>query len=151
VNIDLLKEEISIEFELIEKTIEEISILKKKIGNKTPTNIEKTAAAAFLSQFYSGIENILKRVCKFYNIPLPSGINWHSELLMKFHKGESPLPIFFDNEMIDSISPYRKFRHVFFHGYGFQLDWDRMKDGLENVEIIYEKMKNSITKFLNTL
>jgi len=32
---------------------------------------DKTAAAAFLAQFYSGIENILKRISRFYHVNLP--------------------------------------------------------------------------------
>jgi hypothetical protein len=38
-----------------------------------PTVREQTAAAAFLAQFYNGIENILKRISIFYEVPLPTG------------------------------------------------------------------------------
>jgi len=119
VNKKLLKEEISIEFDFIDKVIIEILSLKKSLGDRIPSTLEKTAAAAFLAQFYSGIENILKRICKFYDIPLPSGNNWHYELVRRFQTDETPLPLLFDEELANQIGPYRKFRHIFFHGYGF--------------------------------
>lgn len=150
-NKDILKEEITIEFDLIDKVIDEILSLKRNLKNEDPSTLEKTAAAAFLSQFYSGIENILKRICKFYEIPLPSGNNWHYELIKKFQITESPLPILFDKELANLIASYRKFRHVFFHGYGFQLEWDRMQEGIDKVEIVLEAFKRNVIRFLNTL
>ncbi len=56
---DELREEINIEIELIEGILREISSLCKDIADREPTTREKTAAAAFLAQFYGGVENIL--------------------------------------------------------------------------------------------
>ena len=54
-----LFEEINIELELIEATLKELSDLHKDVEEREPTVREKTAAAAFIAQFYAGIENIL--------------------------------------------------------------------------------------------
>jgi DNA gyrase/topoisomerase IV subunit B len=51
-----LREEINIELELIESTLRELSALQKDVAMREPTVREKTAAA-FLAQFYGGIEN----------------------------------------------------------------------------------------------
>ena len=73
----------------------------------------KTAAAAFLAQFYGGIENILKRISRFYGVSLPSGNLWHVELFKRFCKPPSePLPLLFDRTLSEELAPYRKFRHV---------------------------------------
>ena len=71
--IEELQEEINIEIELIEGRVRELLVLRGDVGDREPTIREKTAAAAFLAQFYSGIENILKRISKYYSIPLPVG------------------------------------------------------------------------------
>ena len=51
---------------------------------RQPSVREKTAAAAFLAQFYTGIENILKRICRFRSVLIPRGDTWHVELFQKF-------------------------------------------------------------------
>ena len=68
-----LREEIAIELERLEATVYEITTLHQDLAGQAPTVREKAAAAVFLAQFYTGIENILKRISYFYNIPLPEG------------------------------------------------------------------------------
>ncbi len=48
------------------------------------------------------------------------------------------------------LAPYRKFRHVVLHGYGFQLDWERMTEGIEHVNVIYQRLKTRFEKFLES-
>lgn len=79
-----LFEEINIELELIESTLKELSDLHKDVAGREPTVREKTAAAAFIAQFYGGIENILKRISRFNSIPLPTGDTWHIDLFKRF-------------------------------------------------------------------
>lgn len=68
-----LEEEISIELDLIESTVQELLSLKRDLADREPSVREKTAAAAFVAQFYSGIENILKRITRLKSVPLPKG------------------------------------------------------------------------------
>ena len=120
--------------------------------DREPTLREKTAAATFLAQFYTGIENILKRICRFHNIELPHGETWHIELFKRFcEPPHSPLPALFDKKLAFELAPYRKFRHIVYHGYGFQLDWDRMKDGLEKIEDLFTHLKSLFFNYLNKL
>jgi len=70
---DELREEIGIELELIGDTVRELSSLRNDVGAREPTVREKTAAAAFMAQFYGGVENILKRISRFHAVPLPAG------------------------------------------------------------------------------
>ncbi len=109
---------------------------------------EKTAAAAFLAQFYGGAENILKRICRYYSVDLPVGYAWHLDLFKRFcSPAHSPLPALFDEPLAVSIGPFRKFRHVVYHGYGFQLDWNRMSEGIETVGEVCQKFRNSLEVF----
>jgi hypothetical protein len=62
-----------------------------------PTVRENAAAAAFLAQFYNGIENILKRICRCHNVPLPTGDTWHTVLFQRFcSPAYADLPLLFD-------------------------------------------------------
>jgi len=79
-----LREEINIEMESMETTVRELVSLRTDVAGRLPTLREKTAAAAFLSDLYGGIENILKRISYYHNISLPMGDSWHIELFRRF-------------------------------------------------------------------
>lgn len=149
---DELREEINIEIELIEDILREISSLRKDTTDREPTTREKTAAAAFLAQFYGGIENILKRISKFYSIPLPTGDTWHMDLFKRFcAPSHTPLPGLFDELLSFDLAPFRKFRHVVYHSYGFKIQWERMKEGIANIENVWARFKANLFDYLKNL
>lgn len=149
---DELREEVNIEIELIEGILREISSLRKDIADREPTIREKTAAAAFLAQFYGGIENILKRISKFYSIPLPTGDTWHMDLFRRFcSPSYFPLPVLLDEFLSSALAPFRRFRHVVYHSYGFQLEWERMKEGIANIENVWVRFKPNLFNYLKSL
>lgn len=147
-----LREEISIELEAITQVVRELVFLNQDLGKQAPTIREKTAAAAFLAQFYNGIENILKRICISYEVRLPEGDNWHVALFKMFSSpSQSPLPTLFDDNLAEILAPYRRFRHVVFHSYGFQLEWNKMVHGIEEIEPVFAKVELAIRQFLNSI
>lgn len=150
-NIFVLREEISIELEMMGMVVDEaVSLLCDIADSQEPTVREKTAAAAFLAQFYGGVENILKRIHRYHGIPLPSGDAWHIEIFKRFCKPPySPFPVLFDSSLAADLAPFRKFRHVVYHGYGFQFDWSRMKDGLGSVEGVYARFAFAVTEYVS--
>ncbi len=135
---DDLREEVSIELEYIRTVLQELAELRNDTEGKAPSVREKTAAAAFLARFYGGVENILKRVSRFHDVDLPVGNTWYIELFKRFcSPSYQVLPELFDNSLSLAIGPFRKFRHVVYHGYGHQLDWDRMCEGIETVDEVF--------------
>jgi hypothetical protein len=150
--VDELREEINIEIELIENILHEVSAIRSDLANRQPTAREKTAAATFLAQIYSGIENILKRICKFHKVALPAGDTWHLDLFKRFCvPSYSPLPELFDKSLEADIAPFRQFRHVVYHSYGFQLDWERMKEGIEKVADVSVRFRARLSDYLQSL
>jgi hypothetical protein len=132
--------------------VRELVFLNQDLGKQAPTIREKTAAAAFLAQFYNGIENILKRICISYEVRLPEGDNWHVTLFKMFSSpSQSPLPTLFDDNLAEILAPYRRFRHVVFHSYGFQLEWNKMVHGIEEIEPVFAKVELAIRQFLNSI
>ncbi len=151
-NLDELKEEISIEFEYLQIVIDELLKLRNELTNHEPTTREKTAAGAFLAQFYNGIENILKRFYKYFSKSIQSSVDWHIVLFKAFcDPPDENFPLLFSKELELKLIPFRKFRHVFHHGYGFQVDWDRIKPGVDEIESIFFQFKNTIEKQLSEL
>ena len=81
-----------------------------------------------------------------------SGEIWHVELFRRFCEPPFPsLPVLLDESLSSDLAPYRKFRHVVHHGYGFQLDWERMAEGIEQVNGIYKRLKKRIGDYLESL
>ncbi len=140
-----LLEEISIELGLIETTVREVVALSESVSGREVINWEKTAASAYLAQFYMGVENILKRISKFYNVPLPGTDSWHVDLFNRFcSPPESPPPALFDESLKADMTGFRKFRHVLHHGYGFLLDWDRLIVGIERIEDVFLRFRTRV-------
>lgn len=147
-----LWEEINIELEFIETTVQELLALQNDLAGREPTVREKTAAAAFLAQFYTGIENILKRICRFHAVPLPTSANWHVDLFKRFClPPDEPLPCLFDDTLASDLEPFRRFRHIVHHSYSFQLDWNRMKEGVASVAEVFLRLKSRLFHYLQTL
>jgi hypothetical protein len=140
-----LHEEISQELAIMEIVVQEVISLRNDVGDREPTNREKTAAAAYLAQFYNGIENILKRICRRYHISLPKTDTWHIDLFLRFcYPVQEPIPELFDEALALEVSSFRKFRHVVHHGYGFLLDWHRMTEGIDRIEDVFMQFKNRL-------
>ena len=150
--IEELKAEIAIEFAALRQVANELEALRIDVASREPTVREKTAAAAFLAQFYSGLENILKRVSRFHGVGLPAGENWHFDLFKRFcPPGHPPLPVMFDDALARQLGPFRRFRHVVHHGYGFQIEWDRMCEGVEHVPQVLMAFHDRVEAHLKTI
>ncbi len=106
----------------------------------------------FVSEFYNGIENILKRICKFNNIPLPYGEDSHIKLFNLYvTSANTTLPIIFIPEIANEFKQIRKFRHFIIHGYSFKLEWSYVKDSVAKIDSIYQIVKHNIFFYLNSL
>jgi hypothetical protein len=147
-----LREEISIELEAMGIVVREARSLYHDISHGEASIREKTAAATFMAQFYGGVEHVLKRIHRFYDLQLPTGESWHIEIFKRFCNPPYPgLPLLFDQHLARQLAPFRKFRHVVYHGYGFQLEWDRMQEGLAAVPGAYDLFSNAISNYLDSL
>jgi hypothetical protein len=67
-----LIEEIKIEIDSMAIIVSDVESLLNEVSDSQPNNIHKTALGGFASQFYNGIENILKRTHKHSGIELPT-------------------------------------------------------------------------------
>jgi len=151
-NVTDLREQIAIELDAMEATLAELASLCRDIGDRKPSTRETAAAGLFLANLYNGIENILKRLCLFHGVRLPSGDNWHAELLNGFSDPpRAGLPCLADARLQADLASYRRFRHVVHHGYGFQLDWTQMRPGLEAARDVFLRFKLAVEEHVRSL
>ncbi len=151
-NPDKYKQEVSFELKNIDRLATEVISLAKIIGDTNPDTVQISAMSTFIAQFYSGIENIMKRTTKFNNIPLPSTVEWHSELFKRFcNPPYETLPVLFDNDITSKLTIIRKARHYFIHGYSFNIDWEILKPTADSIEFVYARIKTKVLSYLESI
>lgn len=146
-----LREDVSDEESAIEETLERLRKVRKHFEPKSKDYCSEPAMGTYLMNFYNGIENILKRISKEYYLTMPKGESWHKELLTSsFIPPEGKIPIF-NQDIVDRLHSYRNFRHRFISGYGFQLKGEKMLDLIDNIETLWNHIKEAISDFWDKL
>ena len=145
---DNIKIKITFEISQINKLIIEAEPLIKLCKLKEPDFIELSAAAMVLHSFYNGIENIIILIIKYYEEKLPNGNKWHMELLEKafipLKNGKQILK----KDLQETMEEYLKFRHFVRHAYSYKLKWEQMEYLINNIENIWDNIKENLNSFL---
>jgi hypothetical protein len=101
------------------------------------------AVGAVLQSFYSGIENIFKRVALELDSGLPSGGSWHSDLLEGMGRATALRPAIISERLLNRLRGYLEFRHVFRSAYVFLLPWDRMAPLVAECEATFGRSRGN--------
>ena len=95
--------------------------LRPRCASATPDAIELSALAAMLHSFYTGIENIFKRIALELDGAMPRGESWHRELLDAMTGPTQARGAVISLPLRGQLREYLGFRHVFRQAYSFQL------------------------------
>ena len=110
------------------------------------------AVALNLHDFYTGLERILRHIAAEIDGHLPTGGEWHQELLRQM---AIPLPrirpAIFSNETIKRLDEYLRFRHVVRHVYAFEFDPQRIKPLAEALTGDFAQIKGELAVFTDYL
>lgn len=143
-----LREDVLNEEALIEETIKRLKQIRKRVSTEVADEMMEPALGTCLMNFYNGIENILKRICKvYYQSPVLRSPNWHKELLDCSYQPPSGKNPVLSRDVVERLYQYKNFRHRFISGYGFQLKLEKMLVLVENVEILWLQVKQEIDQF----
>jgi hypothetical protein len=125
--------------------------LLAKCAEVRPDPIELSALAAMLHAFYTGIENIFKRIALHVDGEVPEGAKWHRELLRSLASGTTNRGAVISPDLQRRLRSYLDFRHVFRHAYTFQLRWDKMAPLALACRNTLDDLKAELNKFLASL
>ncbi len=128
---DSRPEQIRAEIENVEETIRN---LDEAMSRKEKTVVELAAIAAFLHNFYNGVENILKQHLGLRNIRIPKSENWHKDLL-----NQAAANGIVTSNLCDELYEYLSFRHFFVHAYGFMLEEAHLEVLAEHVPDVWKQ------------
>jgi uncharacterized protein YutE (UPF0331/DUF86 family) len=110
------------------------------------TLAEYAAIAAFLTNVYSGIENILKQMLIFDRLDISDSPSWHEKVLKK--AGEIGI---LPPELFQILSKYLAFRNYFIYAYIFNINWDETKVLVDALEDVLKKFRTEIYEYIQTV
>lgn len=145
--LDRLRKQVAVEFEQLDKLIEVHRPLLDKCENAPPTDIELSALAAMMHSFYTGIENIFKRVAVELDGELPTGRSWHRELLDSMSEPTSLRSAVISAELRHRFEEYLKFRHFFRQAYSFQFEWEKLSSLVLACETTLHRLEDEMSTF----
>jgi hypothetical protein len=122
-----LREEVLLELSQLHELIGRYHPLLERAANDDVGEVETLALAAVLHSFYTGIENICKRLVIGLDGTMPQGESWHRDLLKVLALPTGTRPAVFSSDLHRRLKPYLDFRHVFRQAYGFRLHWSKMR------------------------
>lgn len=145
---DKFRKQQATEREQLQRLILGMRELLAKCRATTPTEIELAALATLLHSFYTGVENIFKRVSIELDDERITGDAWHRELLNRMKASNTHRSALLSEELHDSLNEYLRFRHVFRNAYSFDLDWEKMSPLVLRLEETFQNIEKSLDDFL---
>ena len=146
-----LQEEVELELAQLRALVESFHPLLSKTKTSAPDTVETVALAGFLHSFYTGIENVFKRVALHTGGALPDGGSWHTQLLDGMARRQENRVAVLSQGLHDILLDYLTFRHVFRHAYSFELQWRKMAPLVAECETTFRRLEQDMTCFLEGL
>lgn len=146
---DKLHKQVTVEREQLNRLLETHRPLITKCKTTSPNDIELSALAAMLHSFYSGIENIFKRVALEIDQAPPTGDAWHRQLLESMSSSNSRRSSLISQALRDTLKKYLDFRHFFRNAYAFELRWKKMSSLILECEATLKELEQALSSFFN--
>ena len=125
---DRLRKQVSLELEQLNRLLETHRPLLEKCPGTPPNEIEISALAGLLHPFYTGVENIFKRIAiEVDGAPPRRSEFWHRELLDTMTRPSQHCGPAISSALRQRLREYLEFRHFFRQAYAFQLHWSKMR------------------------
>ena len=116
--------------DLLEKEILSLEIIRKS---------DCAAASTFLQNIYMGMENIIRMIIESKGIRIPKTGSYHKDIILK--AVETGI---ISEQLYAAIYEHLQFRHRHMHGYGYMLNWEKVKPLADN-------SKDTVDKFFTEL
>jgi hypothetical protein len=141
---------INLELSLLNKLLDSFDSLIDQVKTREPTKVELIALAGILHSFYSGFENVFKRISQDIDGGLKKSDSWHADLLENMISKTPKRSAVISENLKERLQLYLGFRHVFRSMYSYDLNWTKMQDlvfeSKEILKLVETEMKMFIQK-----
>jgi hypothetical protein len=142
----------------IQSELKDLSILTDRIktawqkARDTKDEFYLDSVALNLHGFYSGVERIFEKIASSIDGSVPSGLNWHQELLNQMAVEVPRIrPAVISVELKGSLEEYRGFRHVVRNVYTYRLAPDKLKPLVKDINKVWKKIIKELSAFAKFL
>ena len=145
-----LRADIDREMRNLERLSQEL--VRVLVATTEGTSARVRAAGSVIHDFYTGAEKIFRRIAIRMDQDLPTGEDWHVQLLHRMAVSvEEIRPAVIDGTLENQLEEYLRFRHLFRNIYGFDLKWERCQPLAERMDKTFGDLKEQIGIFENFL
>jgi hypothetical protein len=110
------------------------------------------ALASVILDYYTAIENMFEEIAKVVDGSLPSGEEWHKDLLRQMKLDINGIrPAVITRETFTFLDEYRKFRHLVRNIYGFNLLPERLEPLLTRLPAVDRRLAGEIDGFIKKM
>ncbi len=141
---------VNLELALLHELLDTYRPLLEKGRQAEPDHTEMAALAAVLHSFYTGIENIFKRIGQEIDDFVPSGESSHAILLGRMALPTDARPAVISEDLRRRLRYYLDFRHMFRHAYATELKWRKMSDLVLHCEETLDRLEKELKAFFST-
>jgi len=145
----LLAEALRSEIEKLRRVQGEAAANRADFADRAPESLrDLRGIAGNLADIYQGAENALQRIARATGEGLPAGREWHRELLDQMSR-EAPgmRPPVLRDVTRTALEPFRSFRHLARHRYGFDLEWAEIEPLLAIAESAVAALVDDLEAF----
>lgn len=143
----LIEDELTTLERIVEHTEEGLAML-----SDPPGQFELHGLAAYIHQFYTGVESIFERIVVYLGEEMPRGEYWHVDLLNQMvEEREAIRPPVLDEPLRARLKEYLDFRHFFRHAYGYTPEWVKMRPLAEGMGRTQASLREQLERFFGRL
>jgi hypothetical protein len=149
----LLAARVRAEMADIENAVERVE--RAMQGSRTSQDeqdIYLDSVALNLHDFYSGVERVLQRIAQVVDRSVPTGDDWHAELLRQMTtRVPGVRPAVLRQETGSALLEYLRFRHVVRNVYSFHFDPQRLSTLVGRLRPALDLARDDLGGFAETL
>jgi hypothetical protein len=110
------------------------------------------SAALNLHDFYAGLERIFHQIATTIDGKLPTGREWHRDLLQQMQTDLPDLrPLVLSNEAKQALDEFLRFRHVVRNIYAFQFDPESVERLVQLMSPAFQQAQTELLAFAEFL
>ena len=119
-----LRAEPRVDREALAHLADEIAAARARLAGRDPDGFEARALGSLVHDIYAGVGRALQRIAKDLNGGLPTGAEWHRDLLRQMTLDLPDVrPPVLSAHLATRLAPYLGFRHLVRNVYGFEIEW----------------------------
>lgn len=148
---EALRVEVDNELLNLQQIVQRVDALLQRV-DATPNEEQLIALGKYIHDFYNTVEGIFERIEQRLEVPMPIGRSWHTHLLRQIER-EIPnkRPAVVEHELARKLNRFLRFRHLYRHTYGYELQWEELQPLVEMLPEVFTTFRTQLMHFLERL